>query len=122
MYNYKYIVIYSNEKTKDFGVCGVFNDLKMAEERVLNSNGGNFTKYKIEEVKELSTMAENIYDYINNTESEDYIKLTDEQVDNIVENIIDKVLLDDDIYRAETQTIEYYVNKEIYNIKMRGEF
>lgn len=114
MYNYKYVVIYSNEKTKDFGVSGVFNNFEEAQERVLNNDGGNFTKYKIEQVKELSSMAENIYDYINNTESEDYIKLTDEQVDKIVENVVDRVLLDDDIYRTTQQTIEYYVNKEIY--------
>ena len=52
--------------------------------------------------------------FINNTENEDYIKLTDEELDNLVEKIVDNVLQDNELNRVLTDTIEWYVNKELY--------
>ena len=57
---------------------------------------------------------EEICDFINNTENEDYIKLTDEEIDNLAEKIVDNVLQDNELNRVLTDTIEWYVNKELY--------
>lgn len=57
---------------------------------------------------------EEICDFINNTENEDYIKLTDEEIDNIAEEIVDKVLSDEELNRVLNDTIEWYVNHELY--------
>lgn len=55
-----------------------------------------------------------ICNFINNTENEDYIKLTDEEIDNLAEKIVDNVLQDNELNRVLTDTIEWYVNKELY--------
>lgn len=55
-----------------------------------------------------------ICNFINNTESEDYIKLTDEQIDKIAENIVDKVMNDRELNDVIKDTIEWYVNHELY--------
>lgn len=57
---------------------------------------------------------EEICNFINNTENEDYIKLTDEEIDNLAEKIVDNVLQDNELNRVLTDTIEWYVNKELY--------
>lgn len=57
---------------------------------------------------------EEICNFINNTENEDYIKLSDEEIDKIAENIVDKVMLDNELNRVITDTIEWYVNHELY--------
>lgn len=57
---------------------------------------------------------EEICNFINNTENEDYIKLSDEEIDKIAENIIDEVMLDNELNRVITDTIEWYVNHELY--------
>ena len=57
---------------------------------------------------------EEICDFINNTENEDYIKLSDEEIDKIAENIVDEVMLDNELNRVITDTIEWYVNHELY--------
>lgn len=55
-----------------------------------------------------------ICNFINNTENEDYIKLTDEEIDNLAEKIVDNVLQDNELDRVLKETIEWYVNKELY--------
>lgn len=57
---------------------------------------------------------EEICEFINNTESEDYIKLSDEEIDKIAENIVDEVMCDNELNRVITDTIEWYVNHELY--------
>lgn len=57
---------------------------------------------------------EEICNFINNTENEDYIKLSDEEIDKIAENIVDEVMLDNELNRVITDTIEWYVNHELY--------
>lgn len=57
---------------------------------------------------------EEICNFINNTENEDYIKLSDEEIDKIAENIVDDVMLDNELNRVITDTIEWYVNHELY--------
>lgn len=57
---------------------------------------------------------EEICNFINNTENEDYIKLSDEEIDKIAENIVDEVMCDDELNRVITDTIEWYVNHELY--------
>lgn len=57
---------------------------------------------------------EEICDFINNTENEDYIKLSDEEIDKIAENIVDEVMRDNELNRVITDTIEWYVNHELY--------
>lgn len=57
---------------------------------------------------------EEICEFINNTENEDYIKLSDEEIDKIAENIVEEVMCDDELNRVITDTIEWYVNHELY--------
>ena len=57
---------------------------------------------------------EEICEFINNTENEDYIKLSDEEIDKIAENIVDEVMCDNELNRVITDTIEWYVNHELY--------
>lgn len=57
---------------------------------------------------------EEICNFINNTENEDYIKLSDEEIDKIAENIVDEVMCDNELNRVITDTIEWYVNHELY--------
>lgn len=72
----------------------------------------DFNDYTLEESLEI--LREEICDFINNTENEDYIKLTDEEIDNLAEKIVDNVLQDNELNRVLTDTIEWYVNKELY--------
>ena len=57
---------------------------------------------------------EEICNFINNTENEDYVKLTNEEINNIAKKIVDKVLLDEELNRVLNDTIEWYVNHELY--------
>lgn len=57
---------------------------------------------------------EEICNFINNTENEDYIKLSDEEIDKIAENIVDEIMCDNELNRVITDTIEWYVNHELY--------
>lgn len=75
---------------------------------LLNSGNSNITR---------DLIMDEICNFINNTENEDYIKLTDEEIDNIAKNIVDKVLLDNDVNVVLTETIEWYVNHELYKEK-----
>ena len=59
-------------------------------------------------------MINEIEEFIKNTECEEYTKLTDEEVHNIALNIIDNVMLDEELNRVITETIEWYVNKEVF--------
>lgn len=55
-----------------------------------------------------------ICNFINNTENEDYIKLTDKEIDDLAEKIVDSVLSDDELNKVLNETIEWYVNHELY--------
>lgn len=55
-----------------------------------------------------------ICNFINNTENEDYIKLTDKEIDDLAEKIVDSVLLDEELNKVLNDTIEWYVNHELY--------
>ena len=102
---------YLEEQKNNYDNCegGCINDeCNLLIERavdLLNSENENITRDLIKD---------KICDFINNTESEDYIELTDEEIDNIAENIVDKVLLDNDFNVVLTKTIEWYVNHELY--------
>lgn len=86
-------------------ITGYSNELIERAVDLLNSEDNNITR---------DIIKDEICNFINNTESEDYIKLTDEEIDNIAENIADKVLLDNDVNVVLTETIEWYVNHELY--------
>lgn len=55
-----------------------------------------------------------ICNFVNNTENEDYIKLTDKEIDDLAEKIVDSVLLDEELNKVLNDTIEWYVNHELY--------
>ena len=55
-----------------------------------------------------------ICNFVNNTENEDYIKLTDKEIDDLAEKIVDSVLLDNELNKVLNDTIEWYVNHELY--------
>lgn len=102
---------YLEEQNNDYdgqeGGC-INDECNLLMERavdLLNSDDNNITR---------DIIKDEICNFINNTENEDYIKLTDEDIDNIAENIVDKVLLDEDLNRVLTETIEWYVNHELY--------
>lgn len=97
----------NNENDGHEGGC-INDECNLLIERavdLLNSENNNITR---------DIIKDEICNFINNTESEDYIKLTDEEIDNIAENIADKVLLDNDVNVVLTETIEWYVNHELY--------
>lgn len=102
---------YLEEQKNSYDPCegGCTNDeCNLLIERavdLLNSENENMTRDLIKD---------KICDFIYNTESEDYIELTYEEIDNIAENIVDKVLLDNDFNVVLTKTIEWYVNHELY--------
>lgn len=99
---------YLKELEEDYDknhITGYSNELIERAVDLLNSEDSNITR---------DIIKDEICNFINNTESEDYIKLTDEEIDNIAENIADKVLLDNDVNVVLTETIEWYVNHELY--------
>lgn len=55
-----------------------------------------------------------ICDFINNTESEDHIKLSDKEVEDIAGKIVNDVMDDQELNDTVKDTIEWYVNREIY--------
>lgn len=103
----EYLVEQNNDYDGQEGGC-INDECNLLIERavdLLNSEDNNITR---------DIIKDEICNFINNTENEDYIKLTDEEIDNIAENIVDKVLLDEDLNRVLTETIEWYVNHELY--------
>lgn len=66
-----------------------------------------------------------IAEFLNNTEDEIYCKLTNEEVEKVVNNTIDNITNDNEMNSVITQTIEWYVSKYIYNselyMKYKGE-
>ena len=66
-----------------------------------------------------------IAEFINNTEDEIYCKLTDEEIERVVKDTITPIMCDNEMNSVITQTIEWYVNKYIYNsdlyMKYKGE-
>lgn len=103
----EYLVEQNNDYDGQEGGC-INDECNLLMERavdLLNSEDNNITR---------DIIKDEICNFINNTENEDYIKLTDEEIDNIAENIVDKALLDEDLNRVLTETIEWYVNHELY--------
>ena len=103
----RYLAEQNNDYDGQEGGC-INDECNLLMERavdLLNSEDNNITR---------DIIKDEICNFINNTENEDYIKLTDEEIDNIAENIVDKVLLDEDLNRVLTETIEWYVNHELY--------
>ena len=103
----EYLAEQNNDYDGQEGGC-INDECNLLIERavdLLNSEDNNITR---------DIIKDEICNFINNTENEDYIKLTDEEIDNIAENIVDKVLLDEDLNRVLTETIEWYVNHELY--------
>ncbi len=60
-------------------------------------------------------LRDDIANFINNTESETYCNLSDDDIEDIVNNTIDSIMTDNDLNNAITSTIEWYVNHYIYN-------
>lgn len=58
-----------------------------------------------------------IINYINNTESELYCKLTDEEVEQVANNTINEIMCDDEMNRVISYTIGWYVDHYICNMK-----
>lgn len=56
-------------------------------------------------------LRDEIANVINNTESEECCDLTDEKIDEIVDNTIDKIVEDNELNECITTTIQWYVNK-----------
>ena len=101
---------YIEELNKDYDryvINGYSNELIERAVDLLNTENNNITRDLIKD---------EICNFINNTESEDYIKLSDEEIDNIAESIVDNILLDNDFNRILTETIEWYVNHELYKL------
>lgn len=63
---------------------------------------------------EYNFFKEEIYNYINNTENEEFCKISDEEVDKLVDKVVDKVMCDDEMNTEINNTIEWYVNHAIY--------
>lgn len=57
-----------------------------------------------------------ICDFLNNTESEEYCKLSDKDIDTIADNIASDVLNDNEFNSVLNNTIEWYANKYINNV------
>lgn len=66
-----------------------------------------------------------IVEFINNTEDEIYCKLAEEEIERVVKDTIIPIMCDNEMNSVITQTIEWYVNKYIYNsdlyMKYKGE-
>lgn len=64
-----------------------------------------------EDTTECSFFREKIYDCINNIiEDEKICKMTDEEVDSLVNEILDKVMYDDELISCMNNTIEWWVH------------
>lgn len=53
---------------------------------------------------------EEICDYISNSDDEQYCKLTDEEIDEVAENVWRDVACDDQLNNELNSTISWYVN------------
>lgn len=104
---YKYLVNEVNDKEikelvmylQDYVVNGSMQDVN------IDYHEDNLTK----------GIQEEIYFVLNNWECEEWTKLTDEECDDIVENIISDVMNDDQVWGELHNSIEYYANKYINN-------
>lgn len=56
-----------------------------------------------------------LYNFLNNTEREEYCKLNDDDIEDIVNNVIGDVCTDNELNNVITQTMEWYINRYIYN-------
>ena len=56
-----------------------------------------------------------LYMVLNNTECEEYCKLNNNDIEDIVNNVIDDVCADNELNSVITQTMEWYINHYIYN-------
>ena len=67
-------------------------------------------------------LKEEIMFYLNNTESEEYCKLSDKEIDEIADNIWLKVADDNELNNVLNNTIEWYANHYIYeHLRKEGE-
>lgn len=62
---------------------------------------------------EYNFFKEEIYNYINNTEREGFCEMSDEEVDELVNKVVDKVMCDNEMNTEISNTIEWYVNHAI---------
>lgn len=56
-----------------------------------------------------------LYNFLNNTDCEEYCKLNDDDIEDIVNNTIDDVMNDNELNSVITYTIKWYVDHYIYN-------
>lgn len=56
-----------------------------------------------------------LYNFLNNTENEMYCKLSDNDIDTVVDHVLDDVCNDNELNGVITQTMEWYINHYIYN-------
>ena len=99
---------YLKELEEDYDkncINGYSNELIKRAVDLLNSENHNITR---------DIIKDEICNFINNTENEDYIKLTDKEIDDLAEKIVDSVLSDDELNKVLNETIEWYVNHELY--------
>lgn len=59
-----------------------------------------------------------IAEFLNNSEDEMYCKLTDEEIEQVVNNTINLIMCDNEMNSVVTSTIEWYVNHYIYNSEL----
>ena len=62
---------------------------------------------------EYNFFKEEIYNYISNTEDEEFCKLSGEEINKLVDKVVDKVMCDGEMNVEIHNTIEWYVNKEM---------
>lgn len=56
-----------------------------------------------------------IAEYLNNVEDEIYSKLTEEEIERVVDNTINNVINDGELNMVIDETISWYVSKYVYD-------
>ena len=56
-----------------------------------------------------------IAEYLNNVEDEIYSKLTEEEIERVVDNTINNVVNDGELNMVIDETISWYVSKYVYD-------
>lgn len=62
-------------------------------------------------------MKEEIKDYINARESMSYIKLPKKEINKLADNIVDKILMDNDLNETLDSVLEFYITDELNSKK-----
>lgn len=60
-------------------------------------------------------MKEEIKDYINARENMSYIKLSKKEINKLADNIVDKILMDNDLNETLDSVLEFYITDELYS-------